>query len=109
VIDATAIRGYNRPPVCLHSNGSAEDGAYGSRWTDGQGLPPRVAMAAMEISDPQARYYYPDEVAADDWSVAQSAFGNGGSRWLPVRPTAYAAAIYSKTVAGQGHSLRNMS
>lgn len=39
----------------------------------------------------------------DEWTVARSALGKGGSRWLPVRlPALYAAEVFSTIAASKG-------
>ena len=56
---------------------------------------PDVAMAQMKVVARSLPVYtYEDLDGVDRWTVASSALGNGGSRWLPVRkPGAYAGTI----------------
>jgi len=71
-------------------------------------LPPDVAMP-RGISDAAHRYCKPIAMQStrDDWSVAQSALGNGGRGALPVRKPGFNAGDYIQDVAGsQGIRLR---
>jgi D-alanyl-D-alanine carboxypeptidase/D-alanyl-D-alanine-endopeptidase (penicillin-binding protein 4) len=53
-------------------------------------------------------YLYRDAGRRDDWSVAKSALGAGGGRWLPVRkPALYAGEIFATLLSAQGISLRS--
>lgn len=67
----------------------------------GQRFSPAVEMARMQLSDRGAPVYtYSDRDGRDNWSVARSALGNGGSRWLPVRnPALYAGEVF-RSLAG---------
>ncbi len=54
---------------------------------------PRVSMARVQIVDRSSPVF--DTAAPDRWTVARSALGNGGSRWLPVRqPALYAGDVF---------------
>lgn len=54
---------------------------------------PRVYMANVRIVDRGAPVFATD--GPDSWSVARSALGNGGSRWMPVRqPALYAGDVF---------------
>ena len=68
---------------------------------------PAVSMAVMQVvarSGPLYTYHRSDR--RDEWSVARSALGNSGSRWLPVRhPELYAGEVLRVLAAGQGISL----
>ncbi len=58
---------------------------------------PRVSMARVQIVDRGSPVF--DTNAPDRWTVARSALGNGGSRWMPVRqPALYAGDVF-QTVA----------
>mgnify|MGYP003632066651 FL=1 len=65
---------------------------------------PEVAMAVMQIQDRASPLYtYKDSGARDDWTVAKSALGSGGARWLPVRkPGLYAGDIFATMAGAQG-------
>ncbi|MEM8555191.1 MAG: D-alanyl-D-alanine carboxypeptidase/D-alanyl-D-alanine-endopeptidase [Pseudomonadota bacterium] len=72
-------------------------------------LIPQVALATMSLSDRRAPVF---QVSLDrskgreHWSVAQSALGASGSRWLPVRNTkGYAAEVFSTLAAQAGIAL----
>tara|TARA_R100000935_G_scaffold464_3_gene1613 strand:- start:3023 stop:4534 length:1512 start_codon:yes stop_codon:yes gene_type:complete len=96
----------------VHFEWKRENGSYAVTMDGRSGsYRPDVAMAAMEISDRSAPVFtYRDAGTRDDWSVAQSALGNGGSRWLPVRkPGLYAGDIFKTLAGSQGIRLRNMS
>lgn len=55
---------------------------------------PRVTMARVRIVDRAAPVF--DTDAPDSWTVARSALGNGGSRWMPVRrPALYAGDVFA--------------
>ncbi|MCF2905047.1 D-alanyl-D-alanine carboxypeptidase/D-alanyl-D-alanine-endopeptidase [Octadecabacter sp. CECT 8868] len=60
---------------------------------------PRVRMAKVRIVDRGAPVFATD--GPDSWSVARSALGNGGSRWMPVRqPALYAGDVF-RTLAAE--------
>ena len=51
--------------------------------------------------------YEPGNPAEDRWSVAETALGDGGSRWLPVRhPAPYAAEVFQTLCAAHGIALK---
>lgn len=56
---------------------------------------PRVTSAEMRVAARDLPVYtYSDGDGIDRWTVAASALGSGGSRWLPVRnPEAYAGDV----------------
>ena len=70
---------------------------------------PRVAMAQMEVRARAAPIYtYADGGRVDRWTVARSALGNGGARWLPVRkPALYAGDVFQTLARSQGIVLPN--
>lgn len=69
---------------------------------------PEVAMARMRIAKRNLPVYtYRDQGGVDDWTVAGSALGKGGSRWLPVRkPAAYAGDVFRTLARAHGIALR---
>jgi D-alanyl-D-alanine carboxypeptidase/D-alanyl-D-alanine-endopeptidase (penicillin-binding protein 4) len=71
-------------------------------------LRPEVRAARMRI---EARNYpiytYIDGGAFDDWTVARSALGRNGARWLPVRkPARYAAEVFQILARSNGIVLK---
>lgn len=68
---------------------------------------PAVQMARMQVVNRASPLYtYRRLAGQDDWSVARSALGNSGSRWLPVRhPELYAGEVLRVLAQGQGVSL----
>ena len=68
---------------------------------------PAVSMAQMQVAARSAPLYtYRRTASRDEWSVARSALGNSGSRWLPVRhPELYAGEVFRVLAAGQGITL----
>lgn len=69
---------------------------------------PAVAMARMRIVDRAAPVYTYDDIGSrDDWTVALSALGKGGSRWLPVRkPELYAGEVFQTMMSAHGVALK---
>ncbi|MCF6234490.1 MAG: D-alanyl-D-alanine carboxypeptidase/D-alanyl-D-alanine-endopeptidase [Rhodobacteraceae bacterium] len=69
---------------------------------------PEVAMASMRVAKRDSPVYtYADKQGRDQWSVAVSALGKGGSRWLPVRkPGAYAGDVFRTMARAHGIILR---
>lgn len=58
-----------------------------------ENIVPRVSMARVRIVDRGSPVF--DTDAPDSWTVARSALGNGGSRWMPVRqPALYAGDVF---------------
>lgn len=68
---------------------------------------PAVAIARMRVENRDLPVYtYADEDGADAWTVARSALGEGGSRWLPVRrPALYAGDVFRTMAQAQGIAL----
>ena len=65
---------------------------------------PRVSMARVQIVDRGSPVF--DTVAPDRWTVARSALGNGGSRWMPVRqPALYAGDVFQTLARDIGVSV----
>lgn len=65
---------------------------------------PAVQMAAMQIADRATPVYtYESRGGVDAWTVARSALGNNGSRWLPVRkPGLYAGEVFQSLAGSHG-------
>lgn len=62
----------------------------------------RMALANRDLPV----YTYSDRGKVEEWTVAASALGNGGSRWLPVRkPDAYAGDVFQTLARAQGIAL----
>ena len=61
---------------------------------------PEVTTSRMEVQDRNgAVFTYEDRAGVDYWTVAKSALGRNGARWLPVRdPFSYATEVF-RTVA----------
>ncbi|MDC0738881.1 D-alanyl-D-alanine carboxypeptidase [Cognatishimia sp. SS12] len=70
-------------------------------------LRPPVTMADMQLSDRAAPVYdYRDDPSRDLWSVAQSALGKEGGRWLPTRhPELYAGDVFAWLMRAEGVAL----
>jgi len=68
---------------------------------------PEVAIASMKIIDRKLPIYtYSKGPRGDLWTVARSALGKGGSRWLPVRePALYAGEVFQILARGEGIAL----
>ncbi|MFN3721830.1 MAG: D-alanyl-D-alanine carboxypeptidase/D-alanyl-D-alanine-endopeptidase [Paracoccaceae bacterium] len=73
----------------------------------GERFVPPVRMARMQVvarDTPVFTYQTAD--AADDWTVAATALGKGGSRWLPVRhPAVYVGEVFQTLARAQGITL----
>ncbi|WP_282077817.1 D-alanyl-D-alanine carboxypeptidase/D-alanyl-D-alanine endopeptidase [Epibacterium ulvae] len=68
---------------------------------------PEVSVARMKIAQRTTPVYtYADKAGVDQWTVANRALGNGGTRWLPVRqPAAYAGDVLRTLVRSHGIQL----
>ncbi|MBD3766145.1 MAG: D-alanyl-D-alanine carboxypeptidase/D-alanyl-D-alanine-endopeptidase, partial [Rhodobacterales bacterium] len=68
---------------------------------------PPVGMARMAVVDRDLPVYtYRGGNGTDDWTVARSALGGGGARWLPVRqPEAYAGDVFRTLARARGLDL----
>lgn len=68
---------------------------------------PAVAMARMRVERREAPLFtYEQQGSTESWTVAASALGKGGARWLPVRhPGLYAAEVFRTLCAAQGIAL----
>ena len=69
---------------------------------------PAVEMARMRVANRRLPVYtYRDQNGIDDWTVASTALGKGGSRWLPVRkPALYAGDVFRTMARAHGIVLR---
>ncbi len=69
---------------------------------------PAVNMAQMQVANRTSPLYtYRRTATQDQWSVARSALGNTGSRWLPVRhPELYAGEVFRGLAQAQGLALQ---
>ena len=67
-------------------------------------LRPRVRVAEARIADRKSPVFtYEDVNGRDRWSVARTALGKGGGRWLPVREVdAYVGEVFREVAAQQG-------
>ena len=65
---------------------------------------PAVTTARMEVVDRRGPVYtYNRGERIDEWTVARTALGNAGSRWLPVRfPGLYAGEVFQTLARSQG-------
>lgn len=69
---------------------------------------PAVTSSRMQIANRQAPVYgYRAAQGIDQWTVARSALGRSGARWLPVRnPVAYAGDVFRTLARSQGIVLK---
>lgn len=75
----------------------------------GERFVPAVKMAQVRLAtrDLPIFAYAPGPDRTDLWTVAESALGKDGSRWLPVRnPAAYVAEVFQTLCAAQGIVLK---
>ena len=75
----------------------------------GERFVPTVKMARVRLGAPGATIfaYEPGSPAEDHWTVAETALGDGGRRWLPVRhPAPYAAEVFQTLCAAHGIALK---
>jgi D-alanyl-D-alanine carboxypeptidase/D-alanyl-D-alanine-endopeptidase (penicillin-binding protein 4) len=65
---------------------------------------PRVQTATMSVVNRRVPVYtYGSRTGVDQWTVAASALGKNGSRWLPVRnPAAYAGDVFRTMARSNG-------
>jgi D-alanyl-D-alanine carboxypeptidase/D-alanyl-D-alanine-endopeptidase (penicillin-binding protein 4) len=68
---------------------------------------PGVTVSRMTVEPRDYPVYTFDRTeTGDEWTVARSALGNGGGRWLPVRrPAAYVAEVFQVQARAQGLAL----
>lgn len=70
----------------------------------GERFAPPVTMTTVELTDQaSAPFRYRGGRQVEHWTVARSALGRDGSRWLPVRhPGLYAGDVFRAVAAAQG-------
>lgn len=70
-------------------------------------LRPTVSMADIRVVGRERPVYdFVEEGGRERWTVARSALGNGGSRWLPVRrPALYAGEVLQSVAREKGIAL----
>lgn len=92
---------YNRVHFEWKRNGSGYDVEMGA---PAVGYAPAIEFATMEVVDRSAPIYTLMTTAQKDvWTVAKTALGTGGSRWLPVRkPALYTAEVFQTIVRSLG-------
>ncbi|WP_159965952.1 D-alanyl-D-alanine carboxypeptidase/D-alanyl-D-alanine endopeptidase [Profundibacterium mesophilum] len=68
------------------------------------GYAPEIAFSTMEVVDRSAPIYtLVTTDTRDAWTVAKTALGSGGSRWLPVRkPALYTGEVFQTVVQSLG-------
>ena len=73
----------------------------------GERFLPLVEMARIKIAQRESPLFtYQSGDGVDRWTVAATALGKGGSRWLPVRhPAEYAAEVFRTLCVAQGISM----
>jgi D-alanyl-D-alanine carboxypeptidase/D-alanyl-D-alanine-endopeptidase (penicillin-binding protein 4) len=73
-------------------------------------LSPPVQIARMQVEDRGAPVYTYEQVEGrDHWTVARSALGENGARWLPVRaPAAYLAEVFQTLARSNGLTFREV-
>ena len=70
----------------------------------GERFVPPVRMARVKVvARDTPLFTYQQGQTEEDWTVASTALGKGGSRWLPVRlPTRYVGDVFQTLLAAQG-------
>lgn len=97
---------YNR----VHFEWRRSGGSYGvSMDARSNRFRPEVYVTRMQIVNRSAPVYtYQDGGRSDNWTVAQSALGSGGARWLPVRkPGLYVGDVFQTLARSHGIVLQN--
>jgi serine-type D-Ala-D-Ala carboxypeptidase/endopeptidase (penicillin-binding protein 4) len=86
---------------------AANDGWQTQMNAEGERFVPKVTMATMRIEPRETpKFTYQAGDGQDHWTVAASALGREGSRWLPVRhPAVYVAEVFRTMCAAQGIDL----
>ncbi|WP_246100761.1 D-alanyl-D-alanine carboxypeptidase/D-alanyl-D-alanine endopeptidase [Palleronia caenipelagi] len=100
-----AVGGLNLNFNRVHFGWSRNAGGY-TVSMDGRSetIVPPVRFARMEVIDRGLPIYtYAADGDIDRWTVAQSALGRGGARWLPVRvPGLYAGEVLQQLLLAKG-------
>ena len=100
-----AISGLNLNYNRVHFGWERQDGSY-EVTMDSPGIRETAAVttARMAVADRSGPVYtYTRGERADEWTVARTALGSGGSRWLPVRfPALYAGEVFQTLAQSQG-------
>lgn len=69
----------------------------------GERFLPEVGMVRVAVAQREAPLFTYGRGRVEEWTVASSALGKGGSRWLPVRdPGAYVAEVFRTLARAQG-------
>lgn len=69
----------------------------------GERFLPGVDMVRVDLAERDAPLFTYAPGRVEEWTVASSALGKGGSRWLPVRdPGAYVAEVFRTLARAQG-------
>lgn len=100
-----ALSGLNLNFNRVHFEWARQDGAWRTTMDARSGTrTPVVDMARMRVVDRAVPVFtYADDAGRDNWTVAQQALGNGGSRWMPVRkPALYAGDVMRTILAAEG-------
>jgi D-alanyl-D-alanine carboxypeptidase/D-alanyl-D-alanine-endopeptidase (penicillin-binding protein 4) len=72
----------------------------------GERFLPEVGMVRVAVAQREAPLFTYGRGRVEEWTVASSALGKGGSRWLPVRdPGAYVAEVFRTLARAQGITL----
>ena len=73
----------------------------------GERFVPQVRMARVKVVERDLPVFtYAAQAAEEDWTVASTALGKEGSRWLPVRlPGLYVAEVFQTLLRAQGLTL----
>lgn len=73
----------------------------------GERFVPQVRMARVKVVERDLPVFtYAAQATEEDWTVASTALGKEGSRWLPVRlPGLYVAEVFQTLVKAQGIKL----
>lgn len=72
----------------------------------GERFVPAVDMVRVDVAQRDAPLFTYAPGRVEEWTVASSALGKGGSRWLPVRdPGAYVAEVFRTLARAQGIAL----
>jgi D-alanyl-D-alanine carboxypeptidase/D-alanyl-D-alanine-endopeptidase (penicillin-binding protein 4) len=99
---------FNRVHFEWTRNGAQYDISMDAR---SETLRPPVQLALMQVADRATPVYTFAQVEGrDHWTVARSALGGGGARWLPVRrPSAYLTEVFQTLMRSNGLVLRDVA